>query len=98
MRAKNFFYACAGILLLVIAFTIGAATGHSQVSGDSIIGIAGVGSRDGVFVITANGRIWEFLRNPNTWTEYEPFPGSPLPVEGTTMGDIKKKYRDDDEE
>lgn len=40
MNAKRFFYVCAGLLLLVVAYTLGASKAQSQGTTNKVVGVA----------------------------------------------------------
>jgi len=58
-RAKAFFFVCAGMLLLVLSFHLGATSARGQVSGTGwfISGLNG-GSP---MVMTASGDVWRYI-------------------------------------
>lgn len=96
MRAKQFFYTCAGILLLVIAYSVGARNAEAQAPNNPIVGVAYVQAGPKVIALTENGDAymaavsndghlfpWVFQNNV--------FPSSA--VQGTTMSGVKQEYR-----
>lgn len=56
MRAKSFFYVCAGILMLAVAYQLGATRAQAQLGGD-FSGIL-MKNHDGTVVITGAGDIY----------------------------------------
>jgi hypothetical protein len=88
MFLKRLFYASASILMLALAFRLGAGSATAQAPGNPVVA-AGVGSWSGpytVFVATANGDIYAGT-NPGAW-----FSGS-TPGTQTTFGQLKATYR-----
>ena len=97
MVAKRFFYVCAGLLCLALAYHSGARNAAAQGPGNTAVGIS-VASNGGGFVwagITANGDTYISDNSGYSWTrEGNLFSGSG-PTSGTqkTWGQVKLKYR-----
>src|SRR3989442_4698196 len=97
--ARRFFYVCAGLLCLVIAYDFGAVTGHAQAN-SPVAGVTGTyndlyGFADCV-VMTPNGdvyyrRVCTSAPAPtyvgNFWA------GAPTPTKQESWGRLKARYR-----
>ena len=106
---KRFFYVSAGILLLVIAYGIGASRLSAQ-SGGQFAGIAL--TSDGTMAITANGDVyarggspfcyssepgsmrWTASNSPDCgWTNMGNVLGGAVQAEGKSWSGVKDAYR-----
>jgi len=104
-KARSFFFVCAGIFLLALAFHLGAMTATAQ-SGSIVTGFAASPGNDcgSVFwAMTQNGDIFgrTLTTGPcgssagplyhigNFWS------GSPTPATQETWGQLKSRYRRD---
>jgi hypothetical protein len=78
MRSKSFFYTCAGIFLLVAAYTMGArhalADWDTSVTGD-IVG----GAFEAGFIYDRTGAAWTVYSNPPGWVRANDVPSRDLP-------------------
>ena len=89
MLAKRFFYVCAGLLCLALAYHLGARSATAQAPGNPIAAAPATG-----YVFTANGDLYyspdpptqpySFLRNV--------FSGA-TPAAHETWGGVKARYR-----
>ena len=65
--AKKFFFVCGGILMLVLAFTLGANSVVAQSKGGTVVGIALYGND--ATVVTAEGDVYQATNiNDDNWT------------------------------
>lgn len=98
---KKFFYACAAILCLVVAYHFGATNARGQ-SGSPVTGMSTVltGSKPYVFVMTPNGEC--FVRGVNSiGTGFDPYPATDMgnfwsgatPAQQQSFGQLKARYR-----
>lgn len=115
MRAKRFFYVCAGILMLAIAYHFGASRAGAQSPGQ----FAGIAVNSGYFstvAITSTGDMYatanHVIKGPDgqprwsdgvsgspttpTWNYMGSVLGGPIQVEGTSITDVKKKFREEE--
>jgi hypothetical protein len=79
MRAKQFFYACAGILMLVAAYSIGASRAQGQSPVGRIVAASPFGQyNSNIIVVQDDGRVFMGYMGtaPGTWEELTPVPGS----------------------
>ena len=93
--AKKFFYVCAGLLMLAIAYHLGAGTATAQAPSNSVV--AAQGGAGGVSTVwTANGDVYvsdnpastaPWLRKSNV------FSGGATPTAMQSWGALKAKYR-----
>jgi hypothetical protein len=91
MRSTTFRNVALGILALALAYAAGARSSHAQAPGNPLVGIA-YGS-SAVFVASANGDTY-VTGGGGVWTYYgNPFAGHPTPAQGTTLGQLKARYR-----
>ena len=85
MKAKSFFYACAGIFLLVAAYTLGARQARADLdhgSGSHVIGFEAADGTGGLFVaLRSDGTQWQ--RDGITGGEWRQTPVGlpPVPIE-----------------
>lgn len=100
MRAKQFFYAAAGILLLVIAYSLGASRVQGQTPMARFVGITSAGSSDTggstyLVAITENGDWYYQYTNttpPAPWAFGGSIPGA-VPVQQQSWSGVKQEYR-----
>ena len=95
MLAKRFFYVCAGLLCLALAYHLGATSATAQAPGNPVVGVGGGGgdNRQVFVAVTANGDA--FLYSPGN-TNWQPAPnvfGAPAPGQQSTWGALKMRYR-----
>ena len=79
MRARQFFYVCAGVLLLVVAYSVGASRAQSQSPAAHVVAAAPFGQYNaGVIAILDDGRVYRgyFGYGPGEWEEMTPVPGT----------------------
>lgn len=79
MRAKQFFYACAGILMLVAAYTLGASRAQGQAPVGRIVAASPFGQyNSNIIVVQDDGRVFMGYMGtpPGAWEELTPVPGS----------------------
>jgi hypothetical protein len=90
MNAKRFLYVAAGILLLVVAYSVGAHRADAQASG-SLIGVAG-SYASGLVALDSSGQL--YYRRAGATTSWQPLgfcpPGIPVvlnyePLSGNTF-------------
>lgn len=98
---KKFFYMCAAILCLVVAYHFGATNAQGQ-AGSSTVGFSTVlyGTTTYCYVMTSNGDVF----SRETQGVNRPFTGAPpnyignywdgaTPAQHMSMGQLKVKYR-----
>jgi hypothetical protein len=107
MVAKRFFYVCAGLLCLALAYHLGASSATAQ-TGSSIVGVfQGINcATNSVGVVTSTGDV--FIRDAGSQCIAGPggFSGAsltylgnfwsggvPTPVQRTSLGALKVRYR-----
>ena len=92
--AKRFFYVCAGLLCLALAYHFGATSATAQAPGNPVVGITN-GYNGGLQVVTANGDVYEgVLGSGPVWRLWSNvFTGAPTPVQPATLGSVKVRYR-----
>jgi len=92
--AKKFFFICAGLLMLALAYHFGATTATAQAPGNPIVGtfdfLPGA-------VVLANGDVYLSASGSplQGWHWYSNvFAGSgPVPTPNSTWGQLKARYR-----
>jgi hypothetical protein len=101
MVAKRFFYVCAGILCLALAYHLGVQSATAQV-GSTVNGFAmypGGGAASTCWVMTPSGDIYGRYLDPNSSGSSSPlyfvgnFWGGPTPATQQTWGGVKARYR-----
>jgi len=92
-RAKSFFYVCAGICLLALAYHLGASTAQAQLSGGAFVSISGgaaLTSTGDVYVAPETGTAagayqhWTLAGNIAS--------GAPTPAHVESWGQLKQRY------
>lgn len=94
MFSKRLFFASGAILLLTVAYHMGASTAVAQAPSNSVVGIT-YGS-SAVFVATAGGDVYVWGGPATGWTRYgsNVFTGAGPTNERTeSFGALKAKYR-----
>jgi hypothetical protein len=79
MRARQFFYLAAGILMLVVAYSVGANRAHSQASTAHVVAAAPFGQYNaGVIAILDDGRVYRgyFGSGMGEWEQMSSVPGT----------------------
>ena len=102
--ARKFFYVCAGLLCLAIAFQLGVRSAGAQ-AGATVSGvtfgsgpIGGPYSND-VWVFTGNGDVYARTMRSSSGPDQLYYYGNfwsgagPVNVEKHTLGELKAKYR-----
>ena len=92
--ARKFFFVCAGLLCLAIAFHLGATTAGAQAPSNSVV----AATENGYLVFTANGDYYysqsaspegggHFVHIGNL------FSGGSVNVQKGTLGELKARFR-----
>ena len=98
--AKKFFYACAGVLCLALAYHFGATSASAQ-AGSPVTGmaVANLGCGGEVYVMTANGDVYRRSYICGALTGSSGMIGNywsgagPTSVKSGTWGEVKARYR-----
>ena len=92
MFAMRFFYVCAGLLCLALAYHFGARSATAQAPGNPVVTSF---ERNFTAVVTANGDVYESASYANgPWVlKSNVFAGAPTPVQQSTFGSVKARYR-----
>jgi len=91
--AKKFFYVCAGLLMLALAYHLGASTATAQAPSNSVVASFSYGY--GAAAITANGDLytsWNSIGGPYVHTA-NIFTGGATPTTTQSFGALKARYR-----
>jgi len=94
-KVRAFFFACAGVLCLALAYHLGARSAGAQAPANPVVGIAGPMSGSALAAITANGDVYTNTCGACAdWTyRANIFTGSPTPaMSQPTWGQVKAKY------
>jgi hypothetical protein len=98
-RAKAFFFVCAGVFLLALAYHLGATTAKAQGPGNPIAGVAALYTGGGYttpVVVMSNGDLYT---TPAAYGAAPPFVlkgnifTSATPAAQQTWGQLKAQYR-----
>jgi hypothetical protein len=93
---KNFFYFCAALLCLSLAFHFGYSTAKAQAPGNPVVAMTGVAGGGGSFqstVMTANGDLYGTTNGGASWTLVSNvFSGGPTPTSQQSWGQLKARY------
>lgn len=96
MFAKRFFYVCAGLLCLTLAYHFGAVSATAQ-QGSMVSGFTTLtttvwpAGQNNFYVLTANGDIYG--SNGNGATLVGNFWGGPTAAQRESFGSMKARYR-----
>jgi hypothetical protein len=92
---KKLFYASASILMLAIAYHLGATTAAAQAPGNPIVGAAYSTSsyNGGVFAFAANGDVYLLPSGGNTWVHTLNLFTNQTPTAQPSWGQLKAQYR-----
>jgi hypothetical protein len=99
MRAKQFFYVCAGLFLLVAAYSLGASKVESQTTPDQTVAAAyfAPGGSGLAIVVTTNGDVYYDSQSAGLVDYWHRagnvFATRPISVEGKTWSGVKEGYR-----
>lgn len=77
--AKQFFYGCAGLLMLALTFHLGAATAQSQV-GNELVDTAWRQADGHAYAVTRSGEVWANPGYCGTWTLVGHLPAGCVPA------------------
>jgi hypothetical protein len=88
---KKLFYASASILMLAIAYHLGANTAAAQAPGNPLVGIT-YGS-SAVFAAAANGDVYVFSGPGPGWIRYPNVFSGSTPAAQPSWGQLKAQYR-----
>lgn len=88
MVAKRFFFVCAGLLCLAVAYHLGARNAGAQAPSNPV-----VASDGGARVFTANGDVYHEATGGVWVHQSNVFGGGPIPVQPETIGRLKARYR-----
>ena len=86
---KRFFYASAAVLMLAIAYHLGAGTATAQAPSDPLVAV------DGAYAYTANGDVYlgGGAGSRQTWSLFaNVFAGGPTPALHESWGSLKARY------
>jgi hypothetical protein len=92
-KARAFFFVCAGIFLLALAYHLGAqsATAQSQSQAASIANFGG--TNVGFVAMNVSGDVFISRDQAATWTFQGNIYSSPTPAAQPTWGQLKSRYR-----
>lgn len=94
MFLKRILYASASILMLALAYHLGAVTATAQTPGNPIVaGGLGPSAPYQVWVVTANGDVYGVGSNLAGWTHVSNVFGGSTPTQQPTWGQLKAGYR-----
>ena len=90
--AKRFFFVCAGMFLLALAYHLGAMNARAQAPGNPVVGIVHTDTSV-LFAVTANGDV--FCNTSNglaPWERRQNIFSGPTPAQQQTLGQVKARY------
>jgi hypothetical protein len=89
-KARAFFFVCAGLLCLALAYHLGATNVRAQAPGNPVVAAFNAG------VVTANGDVYTIPGNAGAFSQWvlagNVFSGNPTPAAQPTWGQVKAKY------
>jgi hypothetical protein len=86
--AKKFMYVCFGILVLAVAFHLGARLGEAGYVDNTSGGIVAIFSSGAGYVLLDNGEVWHLETSANTWV-FDADMTSRLADSGVPVSDMK---------
>lgn len=92
-KARAFFFVCAGLFLLALAYHLGARSAGAQAPGNPVV--AASAAAGGLIVaVTSNGDVYANEGSIPTPFRYTGniFGSNPTPAQGTTIGQLKARY------
>jgi hypothetical protein len=95
MTARKFFYICAALLCLSLAFHFGYTTAKAQAPGNPVVGV-GIAATQSLYgvAVTANGDV--YTTGPAGFTNWHLttnlFTGGPTPALQESWGQLKSRY------
>jgi len=90
MFLKRLLYASASLLMLALAYHLGASTAVAQAPSNPVVGMAYGGSA--AFAATADGDT--YVWDGTSWRRFgNIFSGAPAPATTQSFGALKAKYR-----
>ena len=95
-RARTFFYVCAGLLCLALAYHFGAVNATAQAPGNPLVSIApypGGGPSGTLIAASANGDVFYTNGAGNPWSHVGNVFAGPTPAKHETWGALKSRYR-----
>ena len=96
MFLKRVFYASASILMLALAYHLGASTATAQAPGNGVVAMCPEGTSGWILAMTASGDTYRSGPTPTrtyTWELVGSIFGGPTPVQQSTWGALKTRYR-----
>jgi hypothetical protein len=91
--ARKFFYVCAGLLCLALAYHLGARSATAQAPGNSIVAAFPASYPLQFVAVTANGDFFGAERVGGPWVHYSNVFSGPTPANESTFGQLKARYR-----
>lgn len=92
MFLKKLFYASAAILMLALAYHLGASTATAQAPSNPVVGMT---TSPFTLVVTANGDVYRASDSVGSgpWSRVSNVFGSPTATAPQSFGALKAKYR-----
>ena len=94
-KARSFFYVCAGLLCLALAYHLGARSATAQVGSSNPVVAAFLNNGDSrqQWAYTANGDVYYTGDAGRTWIRLGNVFSAPTPATQETWGGVKARYR-----
>ena len=91
VKARSFFYVCAGLFLLALSYHLGARSAAAQAPGNPVVAL-GIGvSGFQIVAATSNGDCYGY--DGSAWIPLPNVFGTPTLVQQSTWGAVKSRYR-----
>ena len=90
-RARAFFLVCAGLFLLALSYHLGATSATAQAPGNPVVSVALDGGV--ALAVTSSGDTYASTNFGRTWGLFGQVFGDPTPVQQSTWGSVKARYR-----
>lgn len=91
--AKRFFYVCAGLLCLAVAYHLGASRASAQAGDRLVAGITYHGFDGRLYVVTQGGDVYRERPPTGEWVFFANVFSAPTPATQSTWGSVKARYR-----
>ena len=85
--ARKFFYVCAGLLCLAVAYHFGAQSATAQAPDNPVV------AATETYAYTTKGDVYHSPDNGFTWERRGNVFSGPTPAKQETMGSLKARYR-----
>lgn len=92
--AKKFFYVCGGLLMLALAYHLGATTATAQAPGNPVVSAYFSNQNLANYAVTSNGDVYVSTNSGQSYSRIGGvFGGAPVMTQEQSWGQVKARYR-----